>query len=186
MFTFEAMKIYTKTGDKGGTSLFGGTRVEKDNIKIEAYGTVDELNSQLGFLISLIDGVNFQDQLKKTQAILFDIGSYLASDGKNNDYLPKLDDAEIARLEEGIDSMTAELPQLKSFILPGGNQRIAAAHICRTVCRRAERRIVTLDNIEKQNPFIIIYMNRLSDYLFVCARYLSMLDGIDEVKWNPK
>ncbi len=180
------MKIYTKTGDKGDTSLFGGTRVNKDHVQIEAYGTVDELNAHTGLLISSINEDNIKTELMAIQAILFDIGSHLASDGKNDDYLPALEDGFIKNLEESMDSMSKELSPLKSFILPGGNRRIALAHVCRTVCRRAERRVITLDSSKTVTEFIVRYLNRLSDYYFVLARYVSMLDGVDEQKWNPK
>jgi len=180
------MKIYTKTGDKGMTSLFGGTRVSKDYIQIESYGTVDELNAHIGLLISLIEEKDLLKTLKAVQSILFDIGSHLASDGKADDHLPQLEEHFINELEKLMDSMTLKLPPLKAFILPGGNQRISIAHICRTICRRAERRVISLEPIKALNPLIIIYLNRLSDYFFVLARYLSRLDGIDEIKWNPK
>ena len=182
------MKIYTKTGDKGTTALFGGKRVDKDDIQIEAYGTVDELNSYLGSLISLVEPLtDIVAHLKKTQAILFDIGSHLASDGTADKYLPALDPQNIVALETAMDNMTSQLPELKSFILPGGNQRIAQAHICRTVCRRAERRIIALSkHTEASTNEIVKYVNRLSDYFFVLARYISLKDGIDEIKWNPK
>lgn len=179
------MKIYTKTGDKGRTALFGGKRVSKDDIQIEAYGTVDELNSNLGLLIAHLthDDSLF---LKKNQAILFDLGSHLASDGTADKFLPALSESIVTALENEIDNMTSKLPELKSFILPGGNARIAQAHICRTVCRRAERRVVSLAEVNSVEKLIITYLNRLSDYFFVLARKLSLEDGIDEVKWNPK
>lgn len=181
------MKIYTKTGDKGQTSLFGGKKVSKNDIQIEAYGTVDELNSQLGLLIAETAEHPSLALLKKTQSILFDIGSHLASDGTATAHLPELSEDIVSKLENSIDNMTAQLPALKSFILPGGNRRIALAHICRTVCRRAERRIIALaENSDGELGIIIKYVNRLSDYFFVLARALALVDGIDEVKWNPK
>ncbi|MBT8190354.1 MAG: cob(I)yrinic acid a,c-diamide adenosyltransferase [Bacteroidia bacterium] len=180
------MKIYTKTGDQGSTSLFGGTRVDKDNAQIEAYGTVDELNSHLGLLISVVKEELLAGEMKAIQSILFDIGSHLASDGNISEHLPELDEEYILRLEHSMDRMTEELPKLRSFILPGGNQRIALAHVCRTICRRAERRVVSLEDVVEVENFVKIYLNRLSDYFFVVARYLSLLDGVNEVKWNPK
>lgn len=180
------MKIYTKTGDKGQTSLFGGTRINKDHIQIEAYGTIDELNSFIGLLISQLDEDSASALLKKTQSILFDIGSHLASDGKADSHLPVLDTDQTSVLEKEIDSMTEKLPPLKSFIMPGGNQRISIAHVCRTICRRAERRVVSLQEFKEVDAFIIVYLNRLSDYFFVLSRYIAFNDGIDEVKWNPK
>jgi len=180
------MKIYTKTGDKGQTALFGGTRVGKDNIQIEAYGTVDELNAHLGFLISQIQEEDLLKVLMPIQSILFDLGSHLASDGKADEYLPELDDKLVLVLENEIDRHAQALPELKNFVMPGGNQRIAASHICRTVCRRAERRVITLSDHKNIPQIIIIYLNRLSDYFFSLSRYLCVLDNVDEVKWNPK
>lgn len=179
------MKIYTKTGDKGKTALFGGKRVSKNDIQIEAYGTVDELNSQLGLLISYLPSKD-SELPKKIQAILFDLGSHLASDGTADKFLPQLNHNLVTDIEDEIDNMTSRLPALKSFILPGGNARIAQAHVCRTICRRAERRVVSLAEIADIQEIIIVYLNRLSDYFFVLARHLSLLDGVDEVKWNPK
>ena len=180
------MKIYTKTGDKGSTALFGGTRVNKDHVQIEAYGTVDELNSQLGFLISQISEQDILEVLMPIQSILFDLGSHLASDGKADDYLPKLSDDLALTLENEIDRHSIELPELKNFVMPGGNQRISASHICRTVCRRAERRVISLTEHKEIPQIIIFYLNRLSDYFFSLSRYLCVLDNVDEVKWNPK
>ncbi len=180
------MKIYTKGGDKGQTSLFGGSRVSKDDVQIESYGTVDELNTFIGLLINDIDEASQNTFLKSTQAILFDIGSHLASDGKAAEYLPKLEEKIVEQVETHIDTLTSHLPELKSFIMPGGNERIARAHVCRTVSRRAERRVVSLSGLRELNPIIVTYLNRLSDYFFVLARTLSLWDGVDEVKWNPK
>lgn len=179
------MKIYTKTGDKGTTALFGGKRVNKDDIRIEAYGTVDELNANIGLLIGKLNESE-STLLKQVQAVLFDLGSHLASDGTADKFLPQLSEDIVTVLEKTIDKLTASLPKLKSFILPGGNSRIAQAHICRTVCRRAERRVVSLSEIAEVEQLIVKYLNRLSDYFFVFARHLALEDGIDEVKWNPK
>ena len=181
------MKIYTKSGDTGTTSLFGGKRVNKDDAQIEAYGTIDELNAFIGSLIAQIDDLSHQeDILKKNQAILFDIGSHLASDGTADSYLPELEKEIVLSLENEIDNMTSRLPKLKSFILPGGNDRIASTHLCRVVCRRAERRVITLSNLSEIDDIIIKYLNRLSDYFFTLSRFIALNDGIDEVKWNPK
>ena len=182
------MKVYTKGGDTGDTSLFGGKRVSKKNLQIEAYGTVDELNSFIGALISEVKEPEPLKDLMSLQSTLFDIGSHLASDGTSDKYLPELQDTLISHLESRMDEMTAKLPELKSFILPGGNKRVALTHICRTICRRAERRVV---HLLEQNPndnlkWCLRYLNRLSDYFFVLARYLMLYDGVDEVKWNPK
>jgi len=180
------LKIYTKTGDKGTTSLFGGTRVSKDHVQIEAYGTVDELNSHIGLLISQIQEFDILNVLKPIQPTLFDIGSHLASDGKADDYLPEINQEWVELLEIEIDRQSKLLPELKNFVMPGGNQRIAVAHLCRTICRRAERRVIALSEFKKLDKVLVIYLNRLSDYFFSLSRYLCVLDNVDEVKWNPK
>jgi len=180
------MKIYTKTGDKGKTALFGGKRVSKDDIQIEAYGTVDELNSNLGLLLVQLEEKHSKSTLQRTQSILFDIGSHLASDGTANKFLPAFDESSINHLEQEIDRMTAELEPLKSFILPGGTLAASTTHICRTICRRAERRVVSLSDAQEINSYIVVYLNRLSDYLFVLSRKLLQLEGVDEIKWNAK
>jgi len=180
------MKIYTKTGDQGTTSLFGGKRVNKDDIQIEAYGTVDELNSFIGLLIAKLSDHDDISLLKNIQSILFDIGSHLSSDGSSNKFLPELDSEIVTRLENQMDNYNQKLPELKSFILPGGNESISYAHICRTICRRAERRVVSLSQLGEVDNQIVIILNRLSDYFFVLARKVSMDSGVDEVKWNPK
>lgn len=179
-------KIYTKTGDKGQTALFGGKRVGKDDIRIEAYGTVDELNSFIG---ALIDSISSNDGIAYTNMIqeeLFIIGSHLARDpDKVKLKLPELPSSGVDRLEKYIDEMDTELPDLKHFVLPGGNQSISWAHISRTVCRRAERRVVSLSSVEPVDPVIIIYLNRLSDYLFTLARYLAKQSKVEEKLWLP-
>ena len=180
------MKIYTKTGDKGTTSLFGGKRVSKKDIQIEAYGTVDELNAFIGLLIAQIEDKAAQNTLKTTQSTLFDIGSHLSSDGTADKFLPEIHIESNTMLEKEMDRYEQELTALKSFILPGGNETISLAHICRTICRRAERRVVSLADEMTVNTAIVIYLNRLSDYFFVLARKIAAMDGIDEVKWNPK
>ncbi len=180
------MKVYTKAGDKGVTSLFGGTKIHKDDIKIEAYGTVDELNSQLGVLLSMIPENEINNFILKLQNVLFDVGSHLASDGSADKFLPELKVSIVESLESEMDKMTAALPELKSFILPRGNLRIATTHVCRTVCRRAERRVVSLSRKQEIPDFIIVFLNRLSDYFFVLARFLGQSDGIDEEKWVTK
>ena len=176
------MKIYTKTGDKGQTSLLGGTRVSKSHQKLEAYGTVDELNSQIGMIASVSQ--DHSDFLKNIQHKLFNIGSILATEKEVNYKLPSIGEQDINRLEDEIDRMNEALPALKNFVLPGGSVANAQAHIARCVCRRAERRVVALDN---QNYDIIIqYLNRLSDYLFVLGRDLLRLDNKDEVVWQKR
>ncbi len=183
------LKIYTKTGDKGHTGLIGGSRVSKNNIRINAYGTTDELNSFIGLLGDLLSDEHSREILREIQDRLFTIGSSLACDPKKETAMkiPDLKEADILLLEDEIDEMNKKLPEMKSFILPGGNMAVSTAHICRTVCRRAERIIVELDEQEKlAQPLIIKYMNRLSDYFFVLARYTGLLTGAEEVKWKPR
>ncbi len=177
------MKIYTKTGDTGKTSLFGKARVDKDDIRIEAYGTVDELNSHLGLLLSDIKDTVVSDLILQIQSKLFDIGSNLAADPENNYPLPEINAENTKVLEEAIDKMNVSLQPLKTFILPGGSWTNGQCHICRTVCRRSERRVVTLSKVADVKPEIIKYLNRLSDYLFVLSRYLLAKDGKEEIPW---
>ncbi|HOJ92018.1 MAG TPA: cob(I)yrinic acid a,c-diamide adenosyltransferase [Saprospiraceae bacterium] len=181
------MKIYTKTGDKGQTSLFDGTRLSKDDIRIEAYGTVDELNSNLGLLISLLPNFSIEEVefLIEIQRDLFVIGSYLATpfDKINLLKLKEIDVTLISKLEIAMDTMDSQLKELKSFILPGGSQSIAVCHICRTVCRRAERRVVTLASMDTINENLIIYLNRLSDYFFTMSRFIAFKSNIKETIW---
>lgn len=181
------MKIYTKTGDSGNTSLFGGKRVEKDNQRIEAYGTLDELNSVIGLI--LVEKVN--DKTRKILTILqqslFVIGSELAtpSDVQSKAIRP-LTNEEISVLENYIDEIDADLPSLKNFIIPGGTKSASLLHFARTVCRRAERRIVEIDKSENISKNIIAYINRLSDLLFVIARYENYVTSTPETEWKPR
>ncbi len=174
------MKIYTKTGDSGQTSLVGGTRVSKANIKIEAYGTVDELNSSLG-VIAASHGL-YADFIKSIQHKLFNIGSTLAAEENIEFELPSIDSEDIIVLENEIDRLTKQLPRLKNFILPGGSILSANAHISRCICRRAERRVVELE--DKDYVFHIQYLNRLSDYLFILSREFLRSEEKEEVLWN--
>ncbi|MFC2175541.1 cob(I)yrinic acid a,c-diamide adenosyltransferase [Bacteroidota bacterium] len=181
------MKIYTKTGDDGTTGLFGGARVPKHHIRIESYGTVDELNAYIG----LIRHRNIEDAAKTTlaeiQDRLFTIGSILATDSsKKNLKTPDLNPSDITLLEEEIDRMNEGLPEMRAFILPGGNDTVSFCHIARCVCRRAERITVLLNEKEPVPPIVIKYLNRLSDYLFVLSRKLTQNDGLDEVPWKPR
>ncbi|HMQ06182.1 MAG TPA: cob(I)yrinic acid a,c-diamide adenosyltransferase [Saprospiraceae bacterium] len=180
------MKIYTKTGDKGETSLFGGKRVRKDHIRIEAYGTVDELNSFIGFFSAAIIDDKVLTTLKKIQTTLFTIGSHLAADPEKQLPLPGLPEEDIAMLENEMDQMNEKLSPLKYFILPAGSEAIARAHLCRTICRRAERRIITLQETARVLPWIIQYLNRLSDYFFMLARKLALDAQVQEVPWIPQ
>ena len=186
------MKVYTKTGDKGGTSLYGGVRVSKNNIRIEAYGTVDELNSALGLIRSGSISVEMSDQLIRIQKNLFHLGGELATpkekmylaNGKSR--LPKiLEEKDIVQLENWIDEMDATLPALTHFILAGGNMEASHAQLCRCICRRAERRAVALAEVEEIREEAVKYLNRLSDYLFVMARKIAHDAGHEEIKWLP-
>lgn len=179
-------KIYTKTGDKGETSLFGGKRLPKSHLRIDAYGTIDELNSYLGVIRDQIDLPEYLEELKYIQDRLFTVGSHLASDPDKNMLLPDINNEDIEFLEQSIDKMNASLPELKHFILPGGNLKSSFLHIARCVCRTAERKTVELSTTEPVEMIIIQYLNRLSDYLFVLSRYVSWKDGAEEVKWYPK
>jgi cob(I)alamin adenosyltransferase len=181
-----ATKIYTKTGDDGTTGLFGGARLPKDHIRIEAYGTVDELNSVIGWLTAFMKEEKEIELLHTIQSRLFTVGSNLASDPSREMITPDLTDDDIRLIETEIDHLQEILPPLKHFILPGGSEPISAAHLARTVCRRAERRCVALAHDSGVDPKIILYLNRLSDYFFVLARILAYNAGIDEIKWVPR
>jgi len=179
-------KIYTKTGDDGTTGLVGGSRVKKYNIRLEAYGTIDELNASLGMLRALEPEEETAAVLLQIQNKLFNIGSRLASDEKGDEFTKALaiQEKDIQLLEEAIDKMTQELPELTHFILPGGNTLVAQCHVARTVCRRAERRIVEFSENEKVENELVKYVNRLSDFLFVLARFTGFRKGVDETHWE--
>jgi cob(I)alamin adenosyltransferase len=184
-----SLKIYTKTGDAGKTSLLGGTKVSKANIRIEAYGDIDELNSFIGLLGDQYPDDHTRILLKEVQDRLFTIGSALACDPHKEIALkiPDLLEEDVKLLEKEIDRMSGVLPQMKFFILPGGHPVVSTAHICRCVCRRAERKTVQLDLEEPLNqPLVITYLNRLSDYLFVLARYAGHLLGVAEIPWKAR
>lgn len=188
------MKVYTKTGDKGTTALFGGTRVPKHHIRIESYGTVDELNSHIGLIRDQDINPNYKKILERVQDRLFTLGAILATDpekavlknGKDRLNIPKISEADIELLENEIDSMETELPPMTHFVLPGGHTTVSYCHIARCVCRRAERLSVHLNEIEPTDMMVLTYLNRLSDYLFVLARKLSQDLKADEVKWIPR
>ena len=181
------MKVYTKTGDDGTTGLFGGTRVPKHHIRIESYGTVDELNSYIGLLRHRDIDPKSQKILAEIQDRLFTIGSILASDpSKQNLKTPDILESDIAVLESEIDQMNESLPEMRSFVLPGGNDSVGFCHIARCVCRRAERLTVLLNEKESVSPIVIKYLNRLSDYLFVLSRKITVDDGLDETPWKPR
>lgn len=179
--------IYTKTGDTGNTSLVGGQRVSKASPRLEAYGSIDELNSTIGFLRSLLEEESTQSaQLLEIQHNLFRIGSYLATDSTQTPLLPQsiLTQEDLQVLENEIDKTDSQLPPLKAFILPGGSRESAVCHICRTVCRRAERQIITLNTEFQVDTTLLAYINRLSDYLFITARKLNQSKKIAEIVWN--
>ena len=182
-------KIYTKTGDLGKTTLIGGTRVPKSHLRIESYGTVDELNSFIGFLDDQLTDERSKKTLKEIQDRLFTIGSSLACDPDKEPKmkLPDLKEEDIMLLENEIDEMNKVLKPMKSFILPGGSMAVSSAHIARCVCRRAER--VCVNMLEHEmfiDPLVVKYLNRLSDHLFVLARYIAYLTGISEAEWKAR
>jgi len=181
------MKIYTKTGDKGFTSLIGGTRVAKHHIRIESYGTVDELNSYIGLISDQDIALHDKEILKQVQDRLFTIGSSLASDPeKSRMIIPDLHVEDIELLENEMDKMNMQLPELRHFILPGGSSAISFCHIARCVCRRAERITVHLAEQDTVDEKVIIYLNRLSDYLFTLARKIGNDNKIPENQWIPR
>jgi cob(I)alamin adenosyltransferase len=184
-----ATKIYTKTGDLGKTSLIGGTKVSKSNIRIETYGTIDELNSYVGLVNDHCNDDHSKNILKEIQDRLFTIGSSLACDPDKEIKMsiPDLTESDVELLEKEMDAMNEKLPEMKHFILPGGHVAVSTTHITRCICRRAERWCV---NMQEQNlfvePLIIKYLNRLSDYLFVLARYIGHLLQVNEIAWKPR
>ena len=188
------MKVYTKTGDKGTTALFGGTRVPKDHIRIESYGTVDELNSWIGLIRDQEINTHYKEILIQVQDRLFTAGAILATppdkevlkNGKPRLNIPKIIEGDIELLENEIDAMENDLPQMTHFVLPGGHSTVSYCHIARCVCRRAERLSVHLSHNEPIDELVVKYLNRLSDYLFVLARKLSADLRAEEVKWIPK
>jgi cob(I)alamin adenosyltransferase len=179
------MKIYTKTGDKGQTSLIGGTRVPKHHVRIDAYGTVDELNSHIGLIRDQLNDERNITILIRIQNTLFTIGSHLASDPeKSTMKLPEIQTEEIILLEKEMDMIENTVTELRNFILPGGHTSVSYCHIARCVCRRAERCVIRLAESETVNPLIIQYFNRLSDYLFMLARKISFDNAIKEIPWK--
>ena len=182
------MKIYTRTGDKGTTGLFGGGRVSKDHLRIEAYGTVDETNSVIGIARGQLPATRHEriaHMLHRIQSELFVLGADLATPTDAKVQVPRIESGHVATLESEIDALTSELPPLKHFILPGGAAAASTIHLARTVCRRAERRTVALQLQESLNEEAGIYLNRLSDLLFVMARWLNQEAGISEEAWKP-
>lgn len=181
------MKIYTKTGDTGTTALFGGKRVSKSDLRIETYGTIDELNSYIGLIRDQPVNAARKEVLIEIQDRLFTIGSILATEpGNTKVKIPAIAEEDVQFLEKQIDGMEAKLPSMKSFILPGGHQAVSFCHVARTVCRRAERHVITLNSIEPVDAIVIKYMNRLSDYLFVLSRKMTQEIGAEETPWKPR
>lgn len=184
-----SFKIYTKTGDRGMTSLIGGSKVPKSHLRIEAYGTVDELNSHLGLCRDLLDDPPSREMLLEIQDRLFTIGSSLACDPEKETglSLPSIAEADIQVLEQAIDQMTESTPPLRSFILPGGHPVVSQLHIARCVCRRAERCSVRLDaEGGRDHEWVVKYLNRLSDYLFTLARHAAHRLKVEELPWKPR
>jgi len=181
------MKIYTKTGDAGSTSLFGGKRVSKADLRIDTYGTVDELNSYIGLLRDQEVNAKRKNVLVEIQDRLFTIGSILATEpGNVKVKVPSLNEDDIVFLEREIDTMEEKLPPMRSFVLPGGHPSVSFCHVARTVCRRAERLVIALDAQEKVDPLIVKYLNRLSDYLFILSRKMTAELGAEETPWKPR
>ena len=181
-----AIKIYTRTGDEGNTALFGGKRLPKSHVRIEAYGTIDELNAFTGLLRDHLEDRPVRDRLFEVQNRLFDLGSYLASDPEKQLIELTLRETDIRDLEGDIDEMEQSLPPLKNFILPGGHPILSYCHLARCVCRRAERQVVALHLHEEVNPLALQYLNRLSDYFFVLGRKLARDLDIQEVLWKSR
>jgi cob(I)alamin adenosyltransferase len=181
------MKIYTKTGDDGTTSLFGGKRVSKADVRIETYGTVDELNSWIGVIRDQEVNGSRKEVLVNIQDRLFTIGSILATEpGNTKVKIPGLWETDVQYLEQQIDSMESELAPMRFFVLPGGHQSVSFGHVARTVCRRTERLAISLNSYDNVEPLVIKYLNRLSDYLFVLCRKMTAELGSEETAWKPK
>ncbi|HPN38569.1 MAG TPA: cob(I)yrinic acid a,c-diamide adenosyltransferase [Melioribacteraceae bacterium] len=178
------MKIYTKTGDKGETSLFGGQRVWKDDLRIESYGTVDELNSLIGLTLTETVYEEIQEVLKRIQNKLFTVGADLATPDDKKIRIDRVSKSFIDESEKDIDYFNSKVPELREFILPGGTKSAALLHVCRTVCRRAERNVIALNKSVAINENILVYLNRLSDLFFVLARFDNYVNGTPDIKWN--
>jgi len=175
------MKIYTKTGDKGQTGLYSGRRLSKAHPRVEAYGTVDELNACVGLLRDHLTDTTIREQLLVQQHHLFALGAAMADDRPGQAY--QLPSTAASGLETAMDAMDADLPKMTHFILPGGSLAVSHAHLCRTVCRRAERRTVELAGEVELDESIVVFLNRLSDYFFVLSRHLARIEGVEELKW---
>lgn len=182
------MKIYTKTGDTGQTGLIGGRRVSKADLRIDAYGTVDELNSWIGLVRDQAVNGDRKTLLKEIQDRLFTVGAELATDPEKapKQAMPAIVPADVTLLETSMDGMDEELPELRAFILPGGHESVSFCHLARTVCRRAERLVITLNETSPVDPLVIQYLNRLSDYLFMLSRQMTQDLGAEEIAWRPR
>ncbi|MFT4777720.1 MAG: cob(I)alamin adenosyltransferase [Flavobacteriales bacterium] len=181
------MKVYTRTGDLGQTGILGGTRLQKDHIRIEAYGTIDELNSHIGVLRDTVGTAGYEAELVRIQEDLFTLGSHLASDPeKNKMELPELEQSRVTDLEQRMDEMDSQLPPMKNFVLPGGNLAVSQCHVVRCVCRRAERATIRLQSSSYVKEQQIKYLNRLSDFFFVLSRKLAQELGAKETPWVPR
>ena len=178
------IKVYTKTGDNGETSLFSGERVPKHNVRIKAYGTIDELNSFVGLLKDYVEEKKIKEVLHNIQLKLFSIGSILASPGdKNFSEKVKIEKKDVEYIELEIDRLNKDLPELKNFVIPGGHKTSSYSHVCRSICRRAERKISKLNNKSSVDSNILAYVNRLSDFFFVLSRFLKHSDNVSESHW---
>lgn len=182
------MRIYTRTGDAGTTALFGGERVPKDDARVRAYGTIDELNAHLGMSRAMLTDRTLDSRLGELQNALFDVGADLATphDAPAREQIRAIDESDTARLEEMIDQIQAQIEPLRQFILPGGHQASAALQVSRAVARRAEREVVALSRQGRTNPGIAVYLNRLSDLLFVMARLVNAENGVSESRWKVR
>ncbi len=181
------MKVYTKKGDGGTTGLIGGTRILKSSLRIESYGTVDELNSYIGLLRDLVEKEEMKNQLLEVQDRLFTLGSHLAADPeKSKMKLPDIGTEDVENLENWIDEMEGQLEPMRFFVLPGGHSTVSFSHIARCVCRRAERLVVDLNQTEPVEPIVMKYLNRLSDYIFVLSRKLTLDLNAEEKPWVPR
>ena len=181
------MKIYTKTGDKGQTALIGGRRVSKADLRIDTYGTVDELNSWIGLVRDQAVNLERKELLKEIQDRLFTVGAELATDPEKapKQSMPAIVPADVTLLEQAMDAMDADLPELRAFVLPGGHEAVSFCHLARTVCRRAERLVIMLNETSPVDELVIQYLNRLSDYLFVLSRKMAQELNAEEVAWKP-
>jgi cob(I)alamin adenosyltransferase len=182
------VKIYTRTGDGGDTGLFGGGRVSKAHVRVEAYGTVDELNAHLGVCLDAVEDLEIRDWLERIQQDLFRLGAVLATpgaeDGPSRPAVPEIPEGRIREMEAFMDGVEEELPELKAFILPGGSPGASQMHVGRTVCRRAERAVVRLTQVDDCHPVAVSYLNRLSDLLFTLARLENHRNGVPDVPWE--